>query len=156
MKLVLTIAAALAVSAAAPPASSLPDAADDLAWMAGSWVSEGDSDWTEERWSRPRGGMMLGTALTGKGAAANHYEFMRIAPDEAGRLTFWASPRGTTPEPFPAAGGGEGEIVFVNPAHDYPQRIVYRREGAELVATISLADGSKPQSWRYRRRMARR
>lgn len=148
MKLSLTIAAALIMAAAAP----VPEKADDLAWMAGSWVSEGDSSWTEERWSRPRGGVMLGTALTGKGAGAQHYEFMRIARDEAGRLTFWASPLGRAPSPFPAVGGGEAEVAFLNPAHDYPQRIHYRREGAELVATISLADGSKPQTWRYHRR----
>ena len=152
MKLILTIAAALIAAAAAPA----PEKADELAWLAGSWVSEGDSSWTEERWSRPRGGVLLGTALTGKGAAANHYEFMRIAADDAGRLTFWASPRGAAPSPFPAVSGGQGEIVFLNPAHDYPQRIHYRREGAELVATISLADGSKSQTWRYHRRVKRR
>ena len=154
MNPILTFAAALAAAVAAP--ASAPDAADDLAWMAGSWVSEGDSRWTEERWSRPRGGVMLGTALTGKGDAAEHYEFMRIARDSEGRLTFWASPQGKAPSPFPAAGGGESEIVFLNPAHDYPQRIVYRREGAELVATISLADGSNPQTWRYLRRAKRK
>ena len=150
MNPVLMIAVALVAAAAAP--ASTPDAADDLAWMAGSWVSEGDSLWTEERWSRPRGGVMVGTALTGKGDTAQSYEFMRIARDGKGRLTFWGSPQGKEATPFPVAAGGEGEIVFLNPGHDYPQRIVYRREGAELVATISLADGSNPQTWRYRRR----
>ena len=163
MSLVLTIAlglAAFAAPAAPVPRSSAtvaaPDRAEDLGWMAGRWIAEGDSSWTEESWSRARGGAMLGTALTGKGDAAQHYEFMRIAPDAQGRLTFWASPQGRAPSPFHSVGGGAGEIVFLNPAHDYPQRIHYRREGAELVATISLADGSRPQTWRYQRRARRR
>src|SRR5688572_31873174 len=35
---------------------------------------------------RPRGGVMLGTSLTGKGGQASSYEFMRIAVDVDGKL----------------------------------------------------------------------
>jgi hypothetical protein len=47
---------------------------------------------------------------------------------------------------------GRAEAVFENARHDFPQRIVYRREGKRLVATVSLKDGSNAMSWRYRRR----
>ena len=147
MKLILTLAALLV---AAPTAEV--GHADELAWMAGSWVSEGDSQWTEERWSRPRGGVMLGTGLSGQGGRAESFEFMRIAADEEGRLTFWAAPEGGSPTAFRYETGGEREAAFVNPGHDYPQRISYRREGPELVATISRADGSRSQTWRFVRR----
>lgn len=40
-------------------------------------------------------------------------------------------------------------VEFANPAHDYPQRIRYWREGRLLKARISLMDGSKPMEWRY-------
>jgi len=146
MTLILSLAVLFAAVQAEPPA------APDLGWMSGSWVSEGGSQWTEERWSRPRGGVMLGTGLSGEGAKAQSFEFMRIAPDDQGRLAFWGSPEGAAPTPFRYEGGGEREAVFVNAAHDYPQRIVYRREGAELVATISRADGSNARTWRYVRK----
>ena len=42
--------------------------------------------------------------------------------------------------------------TFENPAHDFPQRIQYRRDGDRLVATISARDGSNAMSWTYRRR----
>ena len=42
-------------------------------------------------------------------------------------------------------------MTFTNPAHDYPQRISYRRDGEELVAEVSLLDGSEANRWRYRR-----
>jgi hypothetical protein len=142
MRAVLIAAALLAAAPAAEP---------DLAWLAGSWTTESGESWAQETWSAPRGGVMLGTGLNGKGAAAKGFEFMRIARDGDGTLTFWGSPEGTDPVPFRWERGGRGEAVFVNRSHDYPQRIAYRREGDALVATISLADGSKPQSWRYRR-----
>lgn len=46
---------------------------------------------------------------------------------------------------------GERMIEFANPAHDYPQRIRYWREGNRLKARISLMDGSKAEDWDYGR-----
>lgn len=43
----------------------------------------------------------------------------------------------------------EGEIVFADPAHDYPQRIRYWRDGAMLRAEISKMDGSRVNRWAY-------
>ena len=142
----------LAVLLVAMPAA----AADlrDLAWLAGAWTTEARGEnarWTEERWSRARGGTMLGTGLSGRGDKASSYEFMRIAVDEKGEIAFWGSPQGATPVAFRLESLREGEAVFLNPAHDYPQRIVYRRTGSWLTATTSLADGSNVQTWNYKR-----
>ncbi|QAY75520.1 DUF6265 family protein [Sphingosinicella sp. BN140058] len=123
----------------------------DLGWLAGSWTAEDGSRWTQETWSAQRGGVLLGTGLSGNGEVAKSFEFMRIAPDAEGRLVFWGSPEGKAPVAFRWEAGAAGEAVFVNAAHDYPQRIAYRRDGPALIATISLADGSRAQSWRYTR-----
>ena len=56
------------------------------------------------------------------------YEFMRIARDDSGHLSFFAQPRGVAPAGFPAIHTTPTEVVFENPAHDFPQRIVYRFE----------------------------
>ena len=150
MRLAAAAAAALLLIGAAPGASTT---AEDLAWLAGVWVDEKpDGSWTEESWGRPRGGAMLGTSLAGKGDKAGWFEFMRIAPDEAGRLAFHASPGGAPASAFPLVGAGKREARFENPAHDYPTRIVYRRDGDVLLATISGPGGAKPQSWRFRRK----
>jgi len=130
---------ALVIAAATP----------DLGWLAGSWTADDGPRWTQETWSAPRAGVMLGTGLSGDSEVAKSFEFMRIAPDAEGKLVFWGSPEGKPPVAFRWQGGGAGQAVFVNQAHDYPQRIAYRREGAALIATISLADGSKARSWRY-------
>jgi Domain of unknown function (DUF6265) len=148
-RLAMIAAGALLLLGAAPDSAAVAR----LEWMSGSWVSEQGERWTEESWTFPRGGMMLGAGSSGRGATVRDWEHMRIAPDEAGVLSFWGSPKGAPPVAFRLVSLGRTEAVFENSKHDFPQRIAYRREGKALVATISLADGSKPTSWRYRRRV---
>ena len=132
---------------------SIVSVVGDLSWLSGRWVEEKGQDWTEENWAGPRGGVMLGTSLIGKGEKAGMYEFMRIAAgDGPGEIRFWASPAGKTPVPFRMTRRGLREVVFENPDNDYPTRIHYRREGRILTATISGPGGSNPTTWRYRRR----
>ena len=68
-----------------------------------------------------------------------------------GRAVYEASPGGATPVTFTETARGARQVTFANPGHDYPQRIRYWRDGPELVAEISLADGGRPMRWRYRR-----
>ena len=148
---VMTAAAALLLIGAAPE----PKGAEDLRWLAGTWVAEeAGAGWTEERWAAPRGGVMLGTSLSGKGKEAGWFEFMRIAANKNGRLAFHASPGGAPASAFPLVASGPRQATFENPAHDYPTRIVYRRRGNVLEATISGPGGEKPRSWRFRRKGA--
>jgi hypothetical protein len=142
---------ALAATAAGPAPAKGRAGIDQARWLAGAWAVETEGRWTEERWAPPRGGVMLGTSLSGKGAVASSFEYMRIAlgPDDG--LTFWGSPDGKPAVPFRLVDGGPKRMVFENPAHDYPTRITYRREGDQLVATISGPNGANPMSWRYRR-----
>ena len=150
MRPLVLIAAAMLLAAVPAGAADIAD----LEWLAGAWTTEAKGEaarWTEERWSPPRGGAMLGTGLSGRGDKALSYEFMRIAVDEKGEIAFWGSPQGATPVPFRLESATDREAVFVNPTHDYPQRIVYRRTARGMTATTSLADGSNAQTWKYKR-----
>src|SRR3954452_7193550 len=112
------------VAAASPPAR-----VSQLAWMAGDWVEAKHGAWTEERWAPPRGGVMLGTTLSGKGGRATEFEFTRIAADGSGAIDYWASPEGRPAVPFRLVSASAHAAIFENPRHDYPTRITYRREG---------------------------
>lgn len=138
------IAIALLVSASAPGVA-------DLSWLEGEWctVAQGGGQ-TCEFWGPARGGMMLGTSQTVREGKTRDFEFMRIEFEEAGAV-FRGSPRGAPAVPFRESAREANGITFVNAAHDYPQRIRYRRQGRELHAEISLADGSKAGRWVYRR-----
>ena len=133
----------------------LASAAGDVAkleWLGGTWVErQADGRWTEEYWTPPRGGLMIGAGLTGKGRSLRHFEQMRIETAADGAVAFVAMPNGGAAVRFPMVRQSADEIVFENGAHDYPQRIRYRREGEAIVATTALLDGSKESRWVYRR-----
>ena len=108
--------------------------------------------WTEERWAPARGGVMMGTSLSGKGGKAGSFEFMRLTRDEDGGVSLWAAPGGQKPTRFKLVSSSANTAVFENPQHDFPTRIEYRRRGLALMATISGPGGKGRQSWAYRRR----
>lgn len=140
----LVSGAATGNAAAAEKPAPLPD------WMAGAWQQEsGDEAWADEYWTRPRGGLMLGAARIGQGDTLGIFEHTRIVRKEDGTLSFYAQPSGAPAAEFPMVTRGTAMIEFANPAHDYPQRIRYWRDGDRLKARISLMDGSKAHEWDY-------
>ena len=92
---------------------------------------------------------MIGSGRDGKGDAVRHWEWMRIERGADGSVTFYGSPKGAPAVGFKATEGDAKSVTFVNPAHDYPQRVRYWREGRILKARISMADGSRPIEWSY-------
>jgi hypothetical protein len=149
-RIAIAAAAALLIGAAPAPRPDL----SQLAWLAGAWATEGGGPsgaWTEERWPPPRGGVMLGTGLNGHGGKADSFEYMRIASDLNGGISFWGSPEGRPGIAFRLVSLTGREAVFENPLHDFPARIVYHRAGRILQATISGPGGAKAQIWRYRK-----
>jgi hypothetical protein len=94
---------------------------------------------------------MLGHSRSGKTETADFFEYLRIEADAERGLVLWASPQGIKPTRFRLVMIERRQLVFENPGHDYPQRIRYVRDGNILIATISMLDGSKPATWRYRR-----
>ncbi|ATE67302.1 hypothetical protein COO09_01685 [Rhizorhabdus dicambivorans] len=128
---------------AAEPAPALPD------WMAGAWQQSSGDRWTEEYWTPARGGIMIGAGRNGRGETLAGWETMRIVREADGGIAFFGSPEGAPPTRFPLVRSAAQEVVFANPAHDYPQRIRYWREGKLLKAEIALADGERPMRWTY-------
>lgn len=137
-----------ALLVAASPAAKV----DNLAWLAGQWSREADGRWTEESWTGPRGGVMLGHSRSGQGDTLREFEFLRVQAGADGVPVYLAQPGGAAPVAFRLVQHGAASATFENAAHDYPQRIEYVRKGGTLTATISLIDGTKPMRWVYRRR----
>lgn len=118
-------------------------------WMAGAWIERSGDSWSEEYWTSPRGGILLGAARMGKGEALEIWEQTRIAIDPDGSIAFYASPRGARAARFALESQSATAISFVNDTHDYPQRVRYWRDGNLLRAEISRLDGSDKQGWSY-------
>lgn len=105
------------------------------AWLAGCWQSRGNRQ-TLEMWMPPAGGLMLGASRTMIGGVVREYEQLVIKA-ENGTLVYTATPSGQQTASFTATSVTDTSFVVENPQHDFPQRISYRRLGADsLIAQI--------------------
>ncbi len=125
---------------------------DKLGWMAGHWVSKSATEEVQENWLGPRANLMVATNLTHTAGRGSAFEFLRIA-EKDGRAVYFASPGGRPPVEFPVKLMTADSVVFENPAREYPQRILYRRDGEALVAGIEGRRGGNDASeeWRFTR-----
>lgn len=135
---------------AAPLLAQSPRDAVLPGWMAGTWMMEDGANWADELWTDPKGGIMLGVSRSGFGGEVQSWELAQIRARPDGSMVYVVQPQGKAAVEFPMVLVSEEAIEFANPAHDYPQRIRYWRQGKLLMAEISLLDGSKAMRWNYR------
>lgn len=145
------LAAVTLVALALGAPATAQTAGDGLpGWMAGAWLMEDGADWADEFWSAPRGGMMIGAGRIGFGGRVDVWEHTRIVRTSDGSISFYAQPRGAAAAEFPMVTASAEAVEFANPAHDYPQRIRYWRQGQLLMAEIARIDGSDAVRWNFR------
>jgi hypothetical protein len=103
---------------------------DRVKWLQGCWQATRGEATIEEQWMVPRGGTMLGMGRTVRGGKTAEYELVLIK-EQSGRLAYEAHPSGQPTATFLSTTVSETSVVFENAAHDFPQRVGYRREGAD-------------------------
>jgi len=111
-----------------------------LAWLAGCWELRAGSRLVEEQWLAPRGGMLLGVGRTTRGDSVVEYEYMRIYA-RGDTLVFAATPSGQAPAEFRAVAPGADLVTFENVAHDFPQRVQYRRIAPDSI--VARVEGTR-------------
>lgn len=123
----------------------------DLAWLAGSWTGESGGMQMEEHWTKPKGNTMVGMHRdVGKGRTLL-FEFLRIE-QRGDQIVYLSMPNGRSPATaFPLKELSGTRVVFENPAHDFPQRIIYWKDGSDLRARIEGTQNGKAGSeeWRW-------
>jgi hypothetical protein len=136
------LALLMAATPATPPSISL---------LSGYWLSCSEGVEISETWSDLRSGMLLGTSITVKRSGKLSWESARIAPSDEGYV-FFANPSGQAPTRFRLKSADSDELVFENLEHDFPQRLIYRRDKDMLHARIEgMVEGKlEGESWSYR------
>ena len=122
-----------------------PSPVDQLRFMAGCWERRTPRGVVEERWAPPKGGMLQGMGRTFRGDTLVEHEFVLIR-EVGGRVVYEAHPSGQAPNIFPVKQISDTLVEFEDPAHDYPQRVGYRKAGADSL--IAWIDGTTPRGAR--------
>jgi hypothetical protein len=133
------------------------DKLDKMTWLIGEWENKmPDGDLTET-WSRLNDSTLTGRALFIKGKDTLHYEDI-VLIQKGQNLIYAPTVKGQNDNKAvefkmienEKENEEENEFLFENPAHDYPQKIVYKRvNDTSLVATISGKQQGKPSSDSY-------
>ena len=104
--------------------------------LAGCWEGKFGNHTYEEQWMKPAGGAMLGMSRTIKDGKIVEFEFVQIVEREDG-IFYVARPSEQSKAEFKLKSFENQTAVFEDPAHDFPQRVVYHMKSAnDLVAWI--------------------
>jgi hypothetical protein len=143
------LALVFAASMAATPPLPVSDI-NRLSWMAGCWMQVRANGRVDEQWMAPGGGVMIGMSRTRQGRQAARIRVLRIAPGADGKLGFIADPSGQPEATFPLKEITDDSVVFEDPAHDFPQRILYKRvDDNTIIARIEGQISGQPRSVDY-------
>jgi Domain of unknown function (DUF6265) len=112
------------------------------AWLQGCWESTTPTRSVEESWTTARGGSMIGVGRTIRDGKMIAYE-MIVLREQGDRLAYEAHPSGQPAATFFSTRISASELVFENPAHDFPQEVGYRRDGDSLLAWIRGTQNGK-------------
>lgn len=133
------------VLAAQVAASPVPA---DLNWLAGYWLSCNNGREVAETWSDARGGVLFNTTINLNGNRVSSERTVMTMIE--GRLAFVYEPTG--PNVVFTLASLEGQrAVFENPDNDFPQRVIYSRDGDALTGRIEGTIDGQPRSmeWVY-------
>ena len=106
--------------------SSSPDL-DSFSWLAGKWVGKYDTIPIFEQWKPAEGNIMRGRGGVLDGRDTTFAETIQLEKRDDG-LYYVAIVKGNPgPVDFKFTGFKKDTAVFENPAHDFPQRVLYFR-----------------------------
>jgi len=143
IRLVLACAVVLLWYRPVPARGQTPPSVAQVGWIAGCWELSAGSRRIDEQWMAPRAGLMLGVSRTVVGDSLREYEQVALF-ERAGRLVYAATPARQAPAEFESIAVSDSAVIFENPTHDFPQRVIYRRHGADsLVARVEGLRGGR-------------
>ena len=127
---------------------------EDLSWISGDWeTAPGGRMQIDEHWTKAAGGSLFGVSRTVAGGKTVFFEYLRIETRGAD-IFYVAHPKARTPgTDFKLVKLQGQEATFENLAHDFPKRIIYRKNTDGSLTARVEGDGTekeKPQDFQYR------
>jgi hypothetical protein len=153
--LLLAIGCSTAVETEEKPSKKVTAPADPdplIKDLEGKWIDDQSDDSTvfHEHWQLLPDGSMDGLGFVMLGKDTVFIEHLGILHTDTGTYYSAQIPAQNEGRPvyFKLHPGGDS-LSFVNPAHDFPQRIVYRKDGDAWHVDVSGRDDDGPRSMRF-------
>jgi hypothetical protein len=129
------------------------DELEKMSWLVGEWENKMPEGVLTETWTKSNDSTFIGKTLFINEKDTLHSEEI-ILIQKGETLLYIPTVKGQNddkPVEFKMTESKtENEFAFENPAHDYPQKIVYKKvSDTKLVATISGKQQGKPSSESY-------
>lgn len=109
-------------------------------WIIGSWEQQTDKGIMTETWERKNDSLFVGSCYFINESDTLHTETI-LLEQRADSITYSAKVKGQNNEkaiPFTLTTAITNALVFENPTHDYPQKIVYQKNKTNgLLVTVS-------------------
>lgn len=118
-------------------------------WFLGSWENKTPQGTLSEKWEKANDSVFNGESYFTKGKDTLFGEKVTLA-EKDGALLYTVTTKGQNgdlPVAFKMTTATANQIVFENPAHDFPTKIAYKLVNKDsLVAEISGMQAGKPAS----------
>ncbi|HEU5217910.1 MAG TPA: DUF6265 family protein [Gemmatimonadales bacterium] len=124
-------------AAAAPQGRAL----ERLKWLAGCWEMRRGATVTVEMWMAPDANLMLGAGRAVANGIVRESEQLSLSWT-GDSLVYHAIPSGQAPADFKGGAPTDSGFTVANLGHDFPQRITYRKRGADSLVTRIEGPGS--------------
>lgn len=119
---------------------NLADKLNPAQWIVGNWEQKTDKGILTESWQRQNDSVFVGSCYFINESDTLHRETI-LLEQRADSITYSANVTGQNnnkPVPFTLTTANTNSLVFENPKHDYPQKIVYQKSKSNgLLVTIS-------------------
>lgn len=115
-----------------------------LDWLLGRWISDGTQSTIHESWTARSSTTWEGEGIEASKAdpAKTSREDLRLVEMSDGVYYVAKVAHNALPVAFRLSECADGRFAFVNPAHDFPKRLDYLREGDDRL-TVRVSDGAE-------------
>lgn len=108
-----------------PRSAAAAGALERFVPLAGCWFGRNGKLEFREHWMRPAANLMMGMGRTVSEGKVVGHEAMRLEVDANGTPVFIAKPAGQAETSFKLVTADGNRMVFENPSHDFPTRVIY-------------------------------
>lgn len=104
---------------------------EKFSWLTGTWKNQSSARNAFESWEKEDKQAMVGRGYTVEGGDTTVSEMLQLEEKDGDIFYIATVPQNPGPVYFKLVKMDEGEFVFENPEHDFPNRIIYMRQGED-------------------------